>query len=85
MTAELARSQSGSTARASNNFARSRQRMSPNSPLAVRFHLRRKLRPGPEAPEGGEAKDYADLARLSCLCRERISQIVRLKYLGPDM
>ena len=33
----------------------------------------------------GEAKDYSDLARLSCLCRERISQIVRLNYLAPDI
>jgi hypothetical protein len=33
----------------------------------------------------GEAKDYADLARLSCLCRERISQIARLNYLAPDI
>jgi len=33
----------------------------------------------------GEAKDYADLARLSCLCRERISQIMRLNYLAPDI
>jgi hypothetical protein len=33
----------------------------------------------------GEAKDYADLSRLSCLCRERISQIVRLNYLAPDI
>src|SRR5271155_914300 len=33
----------------------------------------------------GDAKDYADLARLSCLCRERISQIVRLNYLAPDI
>jgi hypothetical protein len=33
----------------------------------------------------GEAKDYADLARLSCVCRERLSQIVRLNYLGPDI
>jgi hypothetical protein len=33
----------------------------------------------------GEAKDYADLARLSCLCRERVSQIVRLNYLAPDI
>jgi len=33
----------------------------------------------------GEAKDYADLARLTCLCRERISQIVRLNYLAPDI
>jgi hypothetical protein len=33
----------------------------------------------------GEAKDYADLARLSGLCRERISQIIRLTYLAPDI
>lgn len=33
----------------------------------------------------GEAKDYADLGRLTCLCRERISQIVRLNYLAPDI
>jgi hypothetical protein len=33
----------------------------------------------------GEAKDYADLARMSCLCRERVSQIVRLNYLAPDI
>ena len=33
----------------------------------------------------GEAKDYADIARLSCLCRERVSQIVRLNYLAPDI
>jgi len=33
----------------------------------------------------GEAKDYSDLARLSCLCRERVSQIVRLNYLAPDI
>lgn len=33
----------------------------------------------------GEATGYADLARLSCLCRERISQIMRLNYLAPDI
>ena len=33
----------------------------------------------------GEAKNYADLARLSLICRERISQIVRLNYLAPDI
>jgi hypothetical protein len=32
-----------------------------------------------------DAKDYADIARLSCLCRERVSQIVRLNYLAPDI
>src|SRR5712691_5372517 len=33
----------------------------------------------------GSAKDYADLARLSGVCRERLSQIVRLNYLAPDI
>lgn len=33
----------------------------------------------------GEAKDYADVARLTSLCRERVSQIVRLNYLAPDI
>lgn len=32
-----------------------------------------------------DAKDYADIARLSCLSRERVSQIVRLNYLAPDI
>jgi len=46
--------------------------------LALAIHLEDMIR-------RGEAKDYADLARLSCLCRERISQIVRLNYLAPDI
>jgi hypothetical protein len=33
----------------------------------------------------GDAKDYADLARLGGLCRERVSQIMRLVYLAPDI
>jgi hypothetical protein len=32
-----------------------------------------------------DAKDYADLARLGGLCRERVSQIMRLIYLAPDI
>jgi hypothetical protein len=31
----------------------------------------------------GDAKDHADVARLSGLCRERISQVVRLNHLAP--
>jgi hypothetical protein len=46
--------------------------------LALAIHLEDMIR-------RGEAKDYADLARLSCLCRERVSQIVRLNYLAPDI
>jgi hypothetical protein len=46
--------------------------------LALAIHLENLIREG-------EAKDYADLSRLSCLCRERISQIVRLNYLAPDI
>ena len=33
----------------------------------------------------GEAEGYADVARLTCLCRERVSQIVRLTYLAPEI
>jgi hypothetical protein len=33
----------------------------------------------------GDAKDYADLARVGGLCRERVSQIMRLVYLSPDI
>ena len=33
----------------------------------------------------GDAKDYANVARLTGLCRERVSQIARLNYLAPDI
>jgi hypothetical protein len=33
----------------------------------------------------GEARDYADLARLGCLSRERMSQIMELVWLAPDI
>ena len=33
----------------------------------------------------GEISTYADLARLGCLSRERISQIIRLCWLAPDI
>jgi hypothetical protein len=33
----------------------------------------------------GDARDFADVARQSCLCRERVSQIMRLIYLAPDI
>jgi len=33
----------------------------------------------------GEARDYADLARLGCLTRERMSQIMELVWLAPDV
>ena len=46
--------------------------------LALAIHLEDMIR-------RREAKDYVDLARLTCLCRERISQIVRLNYLAPDI
>src|SRR5690349_14700250 len=35
--------------------------------------------------ERGEARDYADLARLGCLSRERMSQIMELIWLAPDI
>jgi hypothetical protein len=46
--------------------------------LALAIHLDNMIR-------RGEAKDYADISRLSCLCRERVSQIMRLNYLAPDI
>jgi len=33
----------------------------------------------------GVAKDYADLARLSGVTRERVSQIMKLVWLAPDI
>ena len=33
----------------------------------------------------GEARNYADLARLGCLTRERMSQIMELIWLAPDI
>jgi len=33
----------------------------------------------------GEARDYADLARLGCVTRERMSQIMKLVWLAPDI
>jgi hypothetical protein len=33
----------------------------------------------------GEARDYADLARLGCLSRERMSQVMELVWLAPDI
>src|SRR5258708_11789823 len=33
----------------------------------------------------GEARDYADLARLGCVTRERMSQIMELVWLAPDI
>src|ERR1700681_1017703 len=44
--------------------------------LAIRFD---------EMIRNGDAKDYADIARQTCLCRERVSQIARLHYLAPDI
>ncbi len=35
--------------------------------------------------ERGEARDYADLARLGCVSRERMSQIMELIWLAPDI
>ncbi len=46
--------------------------------LALAIHLDTVIR-------NGDAKDYADIGRLSCLCRERVSQIMRLNYLAPDI
>jgi hypothetical protein len=46
--------------------------------LALAIHVDEMIR-------SGDAKDYADVARQTCLCRERVSQIARLDYLAPDI
>jgi hypothetical protein len=46
--------------------------------LALAIHLDKMI-------QKGDAKDYADIARLSSLCRERGSQIMRLNCLAPDI
>ncbi len=33
----------------------------------------------------GIAKDYSDLARLGCISKERVGQIMRLVWLAPDI
>ncbi|MBM3348016.1 MAG: hypothetical protein FJY55_16230 [Betaproteobacteria bacterium] len=33
----------------------------------------------------GIARDYTDLARLGCISKERVSQIMRLVWLAPDI
>ncbi len=46
--------------------------------LALAIHFDNMIRQG-------DAKDYADIGRLTCLCRERVSQIMCLTYLAPDI
>lgn len=38
-----------------------------------------------EMVRNGEARNYSDLARLGCLTRERVSQIMKLRWLAPDI
>jgi len=38
-----------------------------------------------EMIDRGEVRDYTDLARLGCVSRERISQIMMLVWLAPDI
>lgn len=38
-----------------------------------------------EMIDRGEVCDYADLARLGCVSRDRISQIMMLVWLAPDI
>src|SRR4051794_20249946 len=38
-----------------------------------------------EMVRSGEARDYADLARLGGVSRERISQIMKLRWLASDI
>ena len=36
-----------------------------------------------EMVQTGEARNYTDLARLGCVTRERVSQIMKLRWLAP--
>lgn len=38
-----------------------------------------------EMIDRGEIRGHADLARLGCVSRERISQIMMLNWLAPDI
>lgn len=38
-----------------------------------------------EMLENGKVRNYADLARLGCVSRERISQFMMLTWLAPDI
>jgi hypothetical protein len=38
-----------------------------------------------EMIQRGEISDYADLARLGCLSRERVSQMMEMVWLAPDI
>ena len=46
--------------------------------VALALHFQEMLR-------RGDAKDYADLARLGAVTRERMSQIMKLQWLAPDI
>ena len=46
--------------------------------LALAIHFQDMIR-------RGEACDYADLARLGCITRERMSQIMELIWLAPEI
>jgi hypothetical protein len=44
--------------------------------LAIKFQ---------EMVDRGEVRDYADLARLGCVTRARLTQIMNLLLLAPDL
>jgi hypothetical protein len=44
--------------------------------LAIRFE---------KLVQAGEVEDYAELARLGCVTRARITQIMNLLHLAPDI
>jgi hypothetical protein len=46
--------------------------------LALALHFEEMVRTG-------EARNYADLARLGCITRERVSQIMKLRWLAPEI
>ena len=46
--------------------------------LALAIHFEEMVRTG-------EARNHADLARPGCITRERVSQIMKLRWLAPDI
>jgi hypothetical protein len=70
------RAESGDTAEAPSSCRGRLPRVTQVLALAIHFQdmIRR-----------GEACDYADLARLGCITRERMSQIMELIWLTPEL
>ena len=70
------RAESGDTAEAPSSCRGRLPRVTQVLALAIHFQ---------DMIQRGEARDYADLARLGCITRERMSQIMELIWLTPEV